>query len=302
MAIDKGKWISYVNDEQVRNNAESLAVGIVAVAFVIITKGFISGFSVDLFLSLEPYASGIGVMVAKSIVQNNMISRAMPDEIDDNDDLKAVMKEVKELDVQITDYEYAEDFLEIYNKNEYARLQKIATGKETRLLKYKISIKRSIGRKYTKLQRKLDYITEYGSKVAKYTPVTLQDLLSFESDNELVGKSRINFSPVEQQRKGMLKSNAYFFLASGLMAGLPLVAGENGNELARFLAVWIPTLAFTAFRTYNKTRRVTATTYLKTLQVKKNVLTLCIENFKNWSPKQDESIKKDDVVDVLQIK
>ena len=295
------KWVSLINDEQVRNNAESIIVAVAAIAFVIITKGFISGFSFDLFLSLEPYASGIGVGVAKSIIQNNMISRGMPDEISANDDLKKVMEDVSKLDVQITDYEYAEDFLEGYNKNEYARLQKIATDKETRQLKYRISIKKSLGRKYKKLQRRLDYITEYGSKVNKYTPVTLQDLLSFNSTNELVGKDRINFSPIKHQRKGMIKSNIMVFLASGIMAGLPLVAGENQKELLIFLAFWLPMLGLTALKTYTKTRKVTSTTYLKTLQVKKNVLILCLDNFKNWSPVKDEPIKKDDVVEVLEI-
>jgi len=298
---DKGnKWIEYINDEQVRNNAESIVVAIAAIAFVIITKGFVSGFSFDLFLNLSPYASGIGVGVAKSIIQNNMISRGVPDEISDNKDLSTVLDDVSKLDVQITDYEYAEQFLESYNKNEFARLQKVATDKELRRLKYLISIKKSLGKNYDKLQRKLDYVIEYGAKVKGYTPVSLQDLLSFQAGNELKGKDRINFDPVSHQRKGMVKSNVMIFVASGLMAGLPLVAGENGKELVIFLAFWLPMLGLTALKTYIKTRKITATTYFKTLQYKKNILQLCIDNYKNWIP-PSEDIKKDDIVEDVKL-
>lgn len=296
MNEEKSKWIEYINDEQVRNNAESIVVAIAAIAFVIITKGFISGFSFDLFFNLSPYASGIGVAVAKSIIQNNMISRGVPDEISDNEDLSNVLDDVSKLDVQITDYEYAEYFLEGYNSNEFKRLQKVATDKELIRLKYLISIKKSLGKNYDKLQHKLDYVTEYGAVVKGYVPVSLQDLLSFQASNELKGKDRINFNPVSHQRKGMAKSNVMIFVASGAMAGLPLVAGENGKELAIFLAFWLPMLGLTALRTYIKTRKITATTYYKTLQYKKNILQLCIDNFKHWVPQQEETVKQDDVI------
>lgn len=290
--VKENKWIEYINDEQVRNNAESIVVAIAAIAFVIITKGFISGFSFDLFLNLSPYASGVGVGVAKSIIQNNMISRGVPDEISDNKDLSTVLTDVAKLDVQITDYEYAEQFLEGYNKNEFARLQKVATDNEVRNLKYRISIKKSVGKNYDTLQQKLTYVIEYGAKVKGYVPVSLQDLLSFQAGNELKGKDRINFDPIAHQRKGMAKSNVMIFVASGLMAGLPLVAGENGKELAIFLAFWLPMLGLTALRTYIKTRKVTATTYFKTLQYKKNILQMCIDNYAHWTP-PSEPVKEE---------
>jgi hypothetical protein len=87
------------------------------------------------------------------------------------------------------------------------------------------------------------------------------------------------------------------FIASGLMAGLPLVAGENGKELLIFLCIWIPMLGLTALRTYTKTRRTTATTYLKSLQVKKNVLQLCLDNYKHWTPKSEPTVNKKSVVE-----
>jgi len=299
---NKKKFVDFINDEQVRNNAESVVVAIAAIAFVIITKGFINGFSWGLFLTLEPYASGIGVGVASAIIQNNMINRGMPDEIADNKELQLVLKDVGLLDVQITDYEYAEDFLDGYNKSEFDRLQKKATDKEVRTLKYLISMKRSAGGKFDKLQKKLDYITEYGSKVKGYKQVTLQDLLSFQASNELSGKDRINFDPVASQRKGMIKSRLMMFIASGIMAGLPLVAGENGKELFIFLCVWIPLLGLTALRTYIKTRKITASTYFKSLQFKKNVLILCIENYKHWTPPTTEPIiNKDKVVEEVEL-
>lgn len=280
---EKG-FMSWLNDETVRNNAESVITALAAIAFVIISKGFINGFTFDLFLTLEPYASGIGVGVATSLIQNNMISRAVPDEILDNVELSNIINDISKLDKQITDYDYTEYFIEEYNKKEFERLQKLATDSEVRSLKYRISIKKSLGRKYGKLQSKLDYVNEYGAKVKGYKRVSLQDLLSFQASGELKGKDKINFDPIGSQRKSMMKSRLVLFLASGLMAGLPLATGSNGKELTVFLALWIPMLCVTAFRTYLTTRKITKTIYFKSLQYKKNVLKLCIDSYEHYIP------------------
>lgn len=298
--VKVNKWIDYINNEQIRNNAESLFVAIAAVAVVIITKGYISGFSWALFFTLDPYASGIGVGVATSIIQNNMIDRAIPDEVEDNEKLAKVLTEVADLDMKITDYDYAEFFLDGYNKNEFARLQKKASNKELRRLKYLISMKKSLGRKYVKLQRKLDYVNEYGAKVKNYSPVSLQDLLSFNAESELTGKDKVNYNPIKSLRKRVAKSRVKLFIASGFMAGLPIVSGKNGKELFIFLCLWIPLLGITALRTYINSRKIAKTTYYKSLQYKKNVLQLCIDNYKHWTP-PSEPVKQD-VKEVLQIK
>lgn len=298
---EKKSMMSYINDEQFRSNAETAVAVVAAILVVIITKGFISGFSWDLFLTLEPYASGIGVGVAASILHNNMITRGVSDEILDNEELSTLLDEVSDLDEKITDYDYADYFIEQYNIKEFERLQKLATDKATRSLKYAISIKKSLGRKYDKLQRKLDYVIEYGATVKGYHRVTLQDLLSFQASNELKGKDKINFQPIATQRKGLLRSQIVIFLASGAMAGLPLASGKNGKEVAAFLAVWIPLLFAKALRTYIRSRKITKTTYFKSLQYKKNVLKLCLDAEKHYTPPKEETFNKEEVVEVKEI-
>jgi len=297
--------MEFINDEQVRNNAETVISAIAAFIVVLITKGFMGEFSWGLFFTIEPYASAIGVGLAVSIMQNNMITRGVSDEISDNPPLITLLDEVSKLDEQITDYDYADYFIEQYNIKEFARLQKIATDKETRHLKYLISIKKSLGKKYHKLQRKLDYVLEYGGKVKGYKRVTLQDLLSFQASNELKGKDKINFQPVTSQRKGMIRSRFMIFLSSGFMAGLPLASNENKWEVFIFLAIWIPMLAVTAVRTYINTRKITKTTYYKSLQYKKNVLKKCIEAKEYYVPPVDDDpfakYDKEDVVEIAQI-
>ena len=296
MEENKKNYIDWINDEQVRNNAESIIVAVAAIVFVVITKGFISGFSLDLFFTIEPYASGIGVGVATSLIQNNMLKRGIDDEITFNKAVEGLLKEIDTLDKKITDYDYAESFVDSYNKNEFARLQNIATASETRKFKYLISIKKSIGKNTKKLQRKLDYVVEYGAVVKGYKPVSLQDLLSFQSSNELKGKDKLNFNPVTSQQKTMIRGRITLFIASGFMAGLPLASGTSKMELLIFLAVWIPLLGITALRTYINSRKVTRTIYYKSLQYKSNVLKLCIDNYKNYTPTNDEPINKDNVI------
>ena len=293
----KKKLIDYFNDDGFRTNLESGFVGLVAIGIVIITKGFIGGFSWDLFLTLEPYASGIGVMIANSLIQNNMLVRGVYDEIDNNPDIKIELDEIDTLDKQITDYDYAEYFCENYNKNEFTRLQKQATEKQSRLYRYQISVKRSLGKNYDKIQIKYDNVLENGGTVKNYKPISTQDLLSFGNDGELKGADKINFKVIKAQQNKLIRSNAVLFLASGLLAGLPLVQG-NTAETFGFLAIWIPALIIKAFRTYAKSRRVTKTTYYKSLQYKKNVLTLCVDNHKHYTPPVKETFEKDSVVKV----
>ena len=301
METEKQTWMSFVNDEQVRSNAESVISAIAAFIVVLVTKGFMGEFECQLFFTIEPYASAIGVGLAMSIMQNNMITRGVSDEIIDNPPLLTLLDDVAILDEQITDYDYADYFLEQYNDKEYERLQKIATDKETRQLKYTISIKKSLGHKYSKLQRKLEYITEYGAKFKGYKRVSLQDLLSFQSSTELKGKDKINFQPIASQRKGMLKSRILIFISSGFMAGLPLASSENKMEVFIFLAIWIPMLLVTAMRTYINSRKVTKNTYFKSLQYKKNVLKLCISSYKHYTPPVEKPFKKEKVIEIKQI-
>lgn len=298
MEVEEKRLIDWLNDDQVRTNIESILTAVGAIAFVIITKGFINGFTWDLFFSLEPYASGVGVGIATALIQNNMLNRGVGDEIESNKNIQKALEEVEKLDVKITDYDYAEYFIQKYNDSEFKRLQKIETDKAVRQLKYTISIKKSLGRKYDKLQRKLEYVEQYGAKVKNYKRVTLQDLLSFQASNELRGADKINFRPIESQRKAMLRSRIVMFLSSGIMAGLPLSTMNNTTEIALFLATWLPILAITAFRTYNGTRRITKTTYYKSLQYKKNVLQLCVDTHATYVPPKEEEFKKDDIIEI----
>ena len=294
MEDNKKSIIDYVNDEGVRSNIETVISMIAAFAVVIVTKGFMGKFEWELFISIEPYASAIGVGLAMSIMQNNMITRGVSDEIADNPKLLTLLDSVADLDSQITDYDYADAFIEEYNDKEFERLQKIASDKEIRKLKYLISIRKSMKKKYYKLSRKLSYVMEYGAKVKGYKRVTLQDLLSFQASNELKGSAKINFDPIKTQRKGMAKGRVIIFLSSGLMAGLPLASSENKLEVFIFLCIWIPMLLVTAAKTYIKSRKITKTTYYKTLQYKKNVLKLCIDAKEHYV-KPVEPIKEERV-------
>lgn len=297
MSEEKRNIMEYINDEQVRNNAESVVSAIAAIFVVVITKGFIGEFTWGLFLTIEPYASAIGVGVATSIMQNNMITRGVSDEIIDNTDLTKIIKEVADLDGKITNYDYAEYFIDSYNKNEFDRLQKLTTEKEIRRLKYLVSISKSMKRKQRKYSEKLNYIIEYGAKVKGYKPVTLQDLLSFQAEDELKGSDKVNYKPVKTQQKSMAKTRLVFFLASGLVAGLPIASGQSAKETIVFLCIWIPLLAVTSLRTYINSRKITKSTYYKSLQYKKNVLKLCIDNEHNYTPpKEEEEFKKEDVI------
>lgn len=300
-ASSNKKFMDFVNNEQVRSNAESAVSAIAAFLVVLITKGFMGTFEWGLFFTIEPYASAIGVGLAVSIMQNNMITRGVSDEIADNPPLLTLLDDVGKLDSQITDYDYADYFIEQYNKKEFERLQKIASDKEIRKLKYLISIRKSMKKKYYKLSQKLSYVIEYGAKVRGYKRVTLQDLLSFQASNELKGKDKINFDPIKVQRKGMLKSRMLIFISSGLMAGLPLASSENKWEVFIFLCVWVPMLCVTAIRTYIKSRKITKTTYYKTLQYKKNVLKLCIDAKVHYTPKEEPINKESVVEEIIQI-
>ncbi len=301
MEDNKKSIIDYFNDDQFRNNLESGVTALVAIAIVIISKGFIGGFTWDLLFTIEPYAAGIGVGIANSLLQNNMIVRGVADECENNEEIKKVLDSNENLSNQLTDYEYVEYFVDNYNKNEFAREQKLATEKEIKRLKYLVSIKKSNGKRYAKWSKKLDYVKEYGAKVKNYKPVTLQDLLSFESDGSLIGSAKLNFNPIRVQQKNMARRSIIIFILSGLVASLPLVTGNLG-ETAGFLLMWIPTLSIKAFRKYTSSRRITKTTYYKSLQYKKNVLTLCIESYKHYTPPTKEEFHKEDVVEILQIK
>ena len=299
---EKQNIMDWINDEQVRNNAETVISALAAILVVVITKGFIGEFSWDLFLTLEPYASAVGVGVATSIMQNNMINRGVSDEILDNTDLTKLIDEVADLDGKITNYDYAEYFIDNYNKNEFDRLQKLATEKEIRRLKYLVSINKTMRRKERKYAEKLNYVIEYGAKVKNYNPIGLQDLLSFQAETELKGKDKVNYNPVKKQQKSMAKTRVTFFLASGLVAGLPIASGQTAVETIVFLCIWIPLLAVTAMHTYINSRKITKTTYFKSLQYKKNVLQLCIDNEKHYTPPQpDEPFEKEDVIDIKEL-
>lgn len=283
---EDNKWIKMFSDEGFRANVESGFTALVAIAIIIAAKGFINGFSFDLFLSLDPYASGIATGIASSLVMNNMISRGFYDTLAIHQPIKDKLHDIELKDSQIKDYDYVEEFLTGYNKTEYDRLKKLATDKEVRRLKYDISARRSKGKKVNKLETKLDNVKKYGAKVKRYNPVSLQDLLSFGSDSELKGSEKLNFNPIDVERKKLARTKITWFLASGLVAGLPVVTGKNPLSAFIFILVFILMITVNGFKTYMRTCRVTKTTYLKSLQYKDNVLQLCLDNYKHWRPKE----------------
>ena len=298
---EDNKWIKLFSDEGFRANVESGFTALVAIAIIIVSKGFINGFSFDLFLSLDPYASGIATGIASSIVMNNMISRGFYDTLVISNPIKDKLHEIELKDSQIKDYDYVEEFLTGYNNNEYDRLKKLATDKEVRKLKYDISARRSKGKKVHKLEHKLDNVIKYGAKVTKYKPVSMQDLLSFGSDAELKGSDKLNFNPIEVQRKKLARTKITWFLASGLVAGLPVATGKDPLSSFLFILVFILMITVNGFKTYMKTCRVTKTTYYKSLEYKNNVLQLCLDSYKHWTPKVEKVYKEETKPIILEI-
>lgn len=286
------KLIDYINDERFRSNLETGLTILVAIAIVIIGNGLISGFTWDLFLSLEPYASGVSTGIASSLVMNNMITRGHFDELLDNSELSNTIDDNKNKEKELTDYDYVEWFLNDFNKNEYDGLQKTATDLQVRNLTIAIQKRKINNKNCTKLEERLRNVKQNGAVVKNYKPVSMLDLLSFETDTELKGSEKINFNPIKTQQRKLARTKITWFLASGIVAGIPITTGKDALSILAYVSIFLLLIVINGFRAYSRSRRLTKTTYHKSMSYKGDVLQKAIDDKSKYNPEPDLQIIK----------
>lgn len=272
------KWINDIlsNDKLLRDIRTGVTVTI-ALSLAIVYWGFLSNFSwtgVEIRKIL-----GLTVVFAASvfIVRLEFKSRAFAAEMEENDELKLIEKQLFDEDVDIKNDELGIEYVGKFNKEGQDKANRIKT--ENRILKLMEKRREAIrrGRPTNALDSEIDRLKREPDIDTRFKPIRYTDLISkgatLSNSKDVLDRDQIYYDPV---RQGNVKSLFTTFLRSlipgslgiGFLLDEPLV-----NIVLYYLFLFVA-FAWTISTQYILTRNNTKTIYFAT---RKNKLTLLRE-------------------------
>lgn len=279
---DFSKWINEIlgNDKLLRDIRTGVSV-VVALSLAIIYWAFLENFSFTLPQLQKILALTFIFAISVMIVRIEFKFRAFTAEIESNEDLQKVEKELFEEDVNIKHDEYGIEFVGKFNKEGQEKANRLKT--ENRILKLLEKRRELIrrGRDTSAVDSEIERLKVEPEVDTRFKPIRYTDLISKASftknDKDVLDRDNIYYDPV---RQGNIRGFFGTFLRSiipgslgiGFLLDEPLV-----NIVLYYLALLLA-FAWTISTQYTATRKNTKTRYYET---RKNKLVL-LREMKNY--------------------
>lgn len=279
---DFSKWINEIlsNDKLLRDIRTGVSV-VVALSLAIIYWAFLENFSFTLPQLQKILALTFIFAISVMIVRIEFKFRAFTAEIESNEDLQKVEKELFEEDVNIKHDEYGIEFVGKFNKEGQEKANRLKT--ENRILKLLEKRRELIrrGKDTSAVDSEIERLKVEPEVDTRFKPIRYTDLISKASftknDKDVLDRDNIYYDPV---RHGNIRGFFGTFLRSiipgslgiGFLLDEPLV-----NIVLYYLALLLA-FAWTISTQYTATRKNTKTRYYET---RKNKLVL-LREMKNY--------------------
>lgn len=272
------QWINEIlNNEKLLRDIRTGASVIVALSLAIIYWAFLENFSFTLPEIQKIAALTFIFAISVMIVRIEFKARAFTAELESNEDLQKVEKELFEEDVNIKHDEYGIEFVGKFNKEGQDKANRLKT--ENRILRLMEKRRELIrrGKPTISLDDEIEKLKVEPEVDTRFKPIRYTDLISkasfMKNDKDVLDRDNIYYDPV---RHGNIKGFFGTFVRSiipgslgiGFLLEEPLV-----NIVIYYLALLLA-FAWTISTQYTTTRKNTKTRYYET---RKNKLVLLRE-------------------------
>jgi len=275
---DFSKWINDIlSNEKLLRDIRTYVMVIIALSLAIIYWGFLSNFQ---WTGIQiQRVLGLTVVFATSIfiVRIEFKARAFAAEMEENEELKLIEKQLFDEDVDIKNDALGIEYVAKFNKEGQEKANRIKT--ENTILKLMEKRREAIRRNKptNALDAKIERLKHEPEVDTKYNPIRYTDLISkgatLNSGKDVLDRDMIYYDPVKQ---GNAKSLITIFIRSLVPGslGIGFLISEPLINIVLYYVLLVIGFAWTISTQYVLTRQNTKTVYYST---RKNKLTLLRE-------------------------
>ena len=275
---DFGKWVNEIlnNEKMLRDIRTGVSV-VVALSLAIIYWAFLENFDFTIPQLQKMVALTFIFAVSVMIVRIEFKSRAFTAELESNEDLQKVEKELFDEDVNIKQDEYGIEFVGKFNKEGQDKANRLKT--ENRILKLMEKRRELIrrGREASALDAEIERLKVEPEVDTRFKPIRYTDLISkasfMKNDKDVLDRDNIYYDPVKH---GNIQGFFGTFLRSIVPGslGIGFLLDEPLINIALYYLALLIAFAWTISTQYTTTRKNTKTRYYET---RKNKLVLLRE-------------------------
>lgn len=284
-------WLNTVlNNEKLLRDVRTWSAIFVASSLAIIYWAFIQNFSFTNVEITKIAALTFIFTISVMIVRLEFKARAFVAEMESNEDLKGIEKELFEEDVNIQYDQYGIEFVAKFNKEGQEKANRIKT--ENTILKLMEKRRELIrrGKPTSALDLKIEGLQQQPEVDTKFKPLRYTDLISkssFSKNNkDVLDRDQIYYDPVKQGNlSGFLATFARSIIPGSL--GIGFLLDEPLINIVIYYVALLIAFAWTISTQYMLTRKNTKTRYYET---RKNKLVL-LREMKSYIQKRLEEIK-----------
>jgi hypothetical protein len=288
---DFSKWINDIlSNEKLLRDIRTYVMVIIALSLAIIYWGFLSNFQ---WTGIQiQRVLGLTFVFATSIfiVRIEFKSKAFAAEMEENEELKIIEKQLFDEDVDIKNDALGIEYVAKFNKEGQEKANRIKT--ENTILKLMEKRRDAIrrGRPTNALDAKIERLKNEPEVDTRYNPIRYTDLISkganLKNGKDVLDRDMIYYDPVKQGNAKSLVSIFVRSLVPGSL-GIGFLISEPLINIVLYYAFLVIGFAWTISTQYVLTRHNTKTIYYST---RKNKLTL-LQEMKEYIQKRLREIE-----------
>lgn len=272
------KWINDIlsNEKMLRDIRTTVTITI-ALSLALVYWGFLQNFDWSGVQIIKVVGLTIVFTASVFIVRLEFKARAFAAEMEENEELKTIEKQLFEEDVDIKNDELGIEYVAKFNKEGQEKANRIKT--ENTILKLMERRREYIrrGKQVNALDAEIERLRQQPEVDTKFKPIRYTDLISkgatLKNSKDVLDRDQIYYDPV---RQGNLRSLGTTFLRSLVPGslGIGFLLSEPLVNIVLYYAFLLIAFAWTISTQYILTRNNTKTIYFAT---RKNKLTLLRE-------------------------
>jgi hypothetical protein len=276
--INFSKWINDIlsNEKLLRDIRTGVTITI-ALSLALVYWGFLQNFDWSGVQITKVVGLTLVFTASVFIVRLEFKARAFAAEMEENEELKTIEKQLFDEDVDIKNDELGIEYVAKFNKEGQDKANRILT--ENRILKLMEKRRDYIrrGKQIDALDAEIERLKREPEVDTKFKPIRYTDLISkgasLTKAKDVLDRDQIYYDPVKQ---GNLRSLGTTFLRSLVPGslGIGFLLNEPLINIVLYYAFLLVAFAWTISTQYILTRQNTKTTYFAT---RKNKLTLLRE-------------------------
>lgn len=272
------KWINEVlaNEKLLRDIRTGVTITI-ALSLALVYWGFLQNFNWSGVQIAKVVGLTVVFTISVFIVRLEFKARAFAAEMEENEDLKTIEKQLFDEDVDIKNDELGIEYVAKFNKEGQEKANRIKT--ENTILKLMEKRREYIrrGKPINALDAQIERLKQEPEVDTRFKPIRYTDLISkgatLTNNKDVLDRDQIYYDPV---RQGNLRSLGTTFLRSIVPGslGIGFLLNEPLINIVLYYLFLLIAFAWTISTQYIVTRQNTKTTYYAT---RKNKLTLLRE-------------------------